>query len=102
LEIYFVTLPTSFFKFSNPDFPGLAEARRLKQATERKSDGALKAAALEQTVKLFQNAMSMPLSPPAQEEALFVLVRVHTTTMLKYTMGNWRYMWGCRYWDSNM
>lgn len=48
----------------------------MKQAAERKSDGALKSGALEQTVKLFQNAMSMPLSPQVQEEALFDLVRV--------------------------
>lgn len=64
----------------------------MKQAAERKSDGALKAAALEQTVKLFQNAMSMPLSPPAQEEALFDLVRVQSTTLFKYPLGNVRDM----------
>uniref|UniRef100_A0A7I4BKL4 Uncharacterized protein n=2 Tax=Physcomitrium patens TaxID=3218 RepID=A0A7I4BKL4_PHYPA len=51
----------------------LAEARRVKQAAERKLDGAAKVGSLEQAVLLFQNALSMRLSLPVQEEALFDL-----------------------------
>ncbi len=52
-----------------------AEARRLKQAAERKPDGiASKQATLEQSARLFQNALNLPLSLPIQEEALFDLV----------------------------
>ncbi|KAG0609091.1 hypothetical protein M758_8G156700 [Ceratodon purpureus] len=54
----------------------LSEARRVKQAAERKSDGAAKVGALEQTARLFQNALSMSLSLPVQEEALFDLGEV--------------------------
>jgi hypothetical protein len=35
--------------------------------------------ALEQTARLFQNALSMALSLPVQEEALFDLVRMYPT-----------------------
>lgn len=52
-----------------------AEARRLKQAAERKPDGIVsKQATLEQSARLFQNALNLPLSLPIQEEALFDLV----------------------------
>lgn len=52
----------------------VAEARRIKQAAERKVEGAAKLASLEQSARLFQNALSSPLSVPIQEEALFDLV----------------------------
>ncbi|KAH8953821.1 hypothetical protein BDL97_08G047000 [Sphagnum fallax] len=55
----------------------LAEARRLKQAAERKPDGIIsKQATLEQSARLFQNALNLPLSLPIQEEALFDLGEV--------------------------
>jgi hypothetical protein len=55
----------------------LAEARRLKQAAERKPDGIVsKQATLEQSARLFQNALNLPLSLPIQEEALFDLGEV--------------------------
>lgn len=51
----------------------------MKQAAERKLDGAAKVGSLEQAVLLFQNALSMRLSLPVHEEALFDLVRVIAT-----------------------
>ncbi|CAK9235113.1 unnamed protein product [Sphagnum jensenii] len=55
----------------------LAEARRLKQAAERKPDGIVsKQATLEQSARLFQDALNLPLSLPIQEEALFDLGEV--------------------------
>lgn len=69
---------TLFLRFTNSAFLGSAEARRVKQAAERKSDGAAKVGALEQTARLFQNALLMSLTLPVQEEALFDLVWIYS------------------------
>ncbi|BBM99047.1 hypothetical protein MPTK1_1g18270 [Marchantia polymorpha subsp. ruderalis] len=54
----------------------LAEARRLGQQASRKPEGVLRSPVLKSCVELFRRGITLPLSPPEYEEALFDLAEV--------------------------
>lgn len=55
----------------------ISEAERVKKQAERKPEGPDREPLLSQCVKLLQQALAAPLSPPQEDEALFDLGEVY-------------------------